>query len=86
MKAAPARIDRIIDAFAVLLVLGGVGLFAYARSALTGIGNETSLLPTNGTAVDLADYYVAQSRMGLFVVGLGVLVGVAAAVRHKLKA
>ena len=85
MKRAPTRVERIIDAAAILLVLAGVGLFFYARSVLVGMGAETGVLPKDGTAVALADFHVAQSRMGLFIVALGVLVGVAAAVRHKLK-
>jgi hypothetical protein len=32
----------------------------------------------------VADFYVAQSKMGLFVVGIGVLVGLVAAARHRL--
>ena len=85
MKKAPSRFDRITDAAALLLVLGGIALFAFARSRLTGIGAETDLLPRDGTAVALTDFHVAQSRMGLFIIALGVLVGVAAAVRHRLK-
>ena len=85
MKNAPSRIDRIVDAAALLLVLGGIALFAFARSRLSGIGAETDLLPRDGTAVALTDFHVAQSRMGLFVIALGVLLGIAAAVRHRLR-
>jgi hypothetical protein len=85
MKHAPNRFDRIIDAIAILTVLGGIALYAYARKSLIGMGNELPILPKDGTAVALADFYVAQSRMGLFIVSLGVLVGVAAAVRHRLR-
>ena len=85
MKKSPRWTDRIVDAAALLLVLGGIGLFAYARSVLTGMGEGTRPVPKDGTAVALADFHVAQSRMGLFIVSLGVLVGIAAAVRHRLK-
>ena len=85
MKNAPSRFDRITDVAALLLVLGGIALFAFARSRLSGIGAETHVLPRDGTAVALTDFHVAQSRMGLFIVALGVLVGIAAAVRHKLR-
>jgi len=86
MKRAPSRFDRITDVAAILLVLGGMALFAFARSRLSGIGAETDALPRDGTAVALTDFHVAQSRMGLFIVVLGVLLGVVAAVRHRLKA
>ena len=85
MKRAPSRFDRITDVAAILLVLGGMALFAFARSRLSGIAAETDALPRDGTAVALTDFHVAQSRMGLFIVALGVLVGIAAAVRHKLR-
>ena len=85
MRRAPSRFDRITDIAAILLVLGGIALFAFARSRLSGIGAETDVLPRDGTAVALTDFHVAQSRMGLFIVALGVLVGIAAAVRHKLR-
>lgn len=74
-----------MDASALLLVLGGIGLFAFARNALTEIGAGTRVMPRGVSAVAVADLHVAQSRMGLWVVGLGVLVGVAAAVRHRLR-
>jgi stage V sporulation protein SpoVS len=85
MKRAPSRFDRIVDAAAILLVVGGIGLYAFARHALTGIGEGTWAMPQGVSAVAVADFHVAQSWMGLFVVGLGVLVGIAAAVRHGLR-
>jgi hypothetical protein len=74
-----------IDATALLMVLGGIALFAFARQALTGIGAGTRDMPEGISAVAVTDFHVAQSRLGLWIVGLGVLVGVVAAVRHKLK-
>ncbi len=85
MKAVPSSTDRIIDATALFMVVGGIGLFAFARQALTGIGNGTRDMPEGMTAVAVADFHVAQSKMGLFIVGLGVLVGIVAAVRHRLR-
>jgi hypothetical protein len=84
MKTAPNSADRFVDAIALLMVLGGVAMFAFARTALTGIGNGTRVAPPGTSAVALADFHVAQSKMGLWVVGVGVLVGVVAAVRHRL--
>jgi hypothetical protein len=73
-----------IDAAALFMVLGGIMLFAFARSALTGIGNGTRAMPDGISAVAVADFHVAQSRMGLVIVALGVLVGIVAAVRHRM--
>jgi hypothetical protein len=85
MKSAPTSADRIVDAAALFLVLGGISLFAFARHALTGIGNGTREVPQGLSAMAVADFHVAQSTMGLFVVGIGVLVGCVAAIRHKLR-
>ena len=82
MKRTPSSVDRIIDATALLMVLGGIVLFAFARQALNGIGAGTREMPAGISAVAVTDFHVAQSRLGLWVVGLGVLVGVVAAVRH----
>ena len=74
-----------IDAAALITVLGGICLFAFARHALTGIANGTRTMPRGISAVAVTDFHVAQSKMGLWIVGLGVLVGVIAAVRHRLR-
>jgi hypothetical protein len=85
MKPAPTSADRMMDAAALFMVLGGIALFTFARQALTGIGAGTRDMPTGISAVTVTDFHVAQSRMGLFIVVAGVLVGVAAAVRHRLR-
>jgi hypothetical protein len=85
MKPAPHPSDRVTDAVALLLVLGGIGLFAFARRALTGIANGTREIPEGISAVAVTDLHVAQSTMGLAIVGIGVLVGMVAAVRYKLR-
>jgi hypothetical protein len=85
MKTAPSFADRAIDAAALIMVLGGIGMFAIARSALTGIGDGTSEIRPGISAVAVADFHVAQSNMGLWIVGLGVLVGIVSAVRHHLR-
>jgi hypothetical protein len=85
MKSAPNTSDRIVDAAALILVLGGVTLFAFARQALTGISNGTREMPMGVSAVAVTDFHVAQSKMGIWIICLGVLVGIAAAVRHKLR-
>jgi hypothetical protein len=85
MKPAPTSADRVLDATALLMVLGGIVLFAFARSALTGIGSGSRAMPEGMSAVAVTDFHVAQSKMGLYIVILGVLVGVVAAVRHRLR-
>jgi hypothetical protein len=87
MKTAPAPVtaDRIIDAAALLFLTSGVLLFAFARNALIGLANDTRYVPEGMSAVAVTDFHVAQSKMGLVLVGLGIVVGIAAAVRHKLR-
>jgi len=67
------------------MVLGGIALFAFARNALTDIGGGTRAMPEGVSAVVVTDFHVAQSKMGLFIVMLGVMVGVIAAVRHRIR-
>lgn len=85
MKTAPSPTDRMIDAAALFMVLGGISLFAFARHALTGIGAGTRPTAEGMSAVAVADFHVAQSKMGLFVVVVGILVGIVAAVRHRVR-
>ena len=85
VKPAPSSTDRMIDVVALLMVLGGIALFAFARQALTGIGAGTRDMPSGISAVTVTDFHVAQSRLGLWIIGLGVLVGIVAAVRHRVK-
>lgn len=75
-----------IDAAALVIVVVGVGLFAFARSALTGIANGTRTAPEGMSAVTIADLHVLQSTMGLWITGLGLFVGLVAFVRHRLLA
>ncbi len=81
----PRAADRLLDAVALLMVLGGIVLFAFARHTLTGIGDGTSVMPKGIPAVTVTDFHVAQTQLALWVVGLGVAVGVFAAARHKLR-
>ena len=85
IKTPPTSTDRLIDATALLMVLGGIGLFAFARNALNGIGNGTRKMPDGISAVTVTQFHVAQSSIALWIVGLGVMVGIAAAVRHRVK-
>ena len=84
MKTAPSSADRFIDAVALLMVLGGITMFSFARSALTGFCDGRRV-PPSGEAVAYADFQVAKSKIGLWVLGAGVLLGIVAAVRHKMR-
>ena len=78
--------DRLWDALAMLLIVAGTTLFLLARSGLTSLANGTTTLPTGVRSyVQRADYFSAQSSLGLALVGIGVAVGLAAAVRHSLR-
>jgi hypothetical protein len=81
----PRTTDRILDAIALFVLLGGLATFFLARSALTSVGEGTYTIPQGVSAVAQTDLLVAQSRLGLVIVVVGVLLGVAAAVRHKLR-
>ena len=81
----PSYADRLIDAAALVFVLGGIALFAFARNAITGIGDGTRDMPKGISAVAVADFHVAQSKLGLWIVAVGVMVGAAAAVKHRLR-
>jgi hypothetical protein len=83
----PVRlIDRIWDAIAVLLVIGGVAFFFVARRALTALANGSYDVPAGTSWVSRADLHVAQSRLAIWIIVLGMLVGVVAALRHRLRA
>lgn len=83
MKAKPTAADRLVDATALLFLAGGIGLFAFARKTLGGIASGTHAMPEGISAVAVTDLHVAQSKLGLWLVGLGVLVGIVAAARHR---
>ena len=75
-----------IDAAALLMVVVGIGLFAFARSALTGMANGSRTAPEGMSAVAVTDLHVLQSTMGLWITGLGLFVGLVAFVRHRVGA
>jgi hypothetical protein len=85
MKTKPVAADRLIDATALLFLVSGVGLFAFARKTLGGIASETHVMPEGISAVAVTEFYDAQSKLGLWLAGLGIVVGVVAAVRHLLR-
>ena len=78
--------DRLWDALAALLILAGTTLFLLARSGLASIADGTHKLPDGATSwVQRADYFSAQSTLGIGIIGAGVAVGLWAAVRHTMR-
>ena len=78
--------DRLWDALAALLILAGTTLFLLARNGLASIAAGTHQLPEGVSSwVQRADYFSAQSSLGLAIIGAGVAVGVWAAVRHMMR-
>ena len=78
--------DRLWDALAMLLIVAGTTLFLLARNGLASIAAGTHTLPPGVTSyVQRADYFNAQSSLGLVIIGAGVAVGVAASIRHTYR-
>ena len=78
--------DRLWDALAMLLIVAGTTLFLMARNGLASIANGTHKLPPGMRSfVQRADYFSAQSSLGLALIGFGVAVGLAALIRHTLR-
>lgn len=77
--------DRIWDAASVLLIGSGVGLFAYARRALQSLAAGTYEVPPGVWYTARADLHVTQSRIALWLIAVGVIVGVVAALRHRMR-
>ena len=78
--------DRLWDALAMLLILSGTTLFLLARSGLASLAEGTHDLPPGVTSyVQRADYFSAQSSLGLVLVGVGVATGLGAAIRHAMR-
>lgn len=78
--------ERLWDALAMLLIIAGTTLFLMARNGLASIANGTHKLPMGVRSfVQRADYFSAQSSLGLALIGTGIAVGLAAAVRHALR-
>jgi len=78
--------DRLWDALAMLMIVAGTTLFLMARSGLASLANGTDTLPAGVTSyVQRADYFSAQSSLGLVMIGGGVAVGLGAWIRHALR-
>jgi hypothetical protein len=90
---APRRVEpgvhtteRLWDALAMLLIVAGTTLFLMARNGLASLASGTHKLPAGiGSFVQRADYFSAQSSIGLTLIGLGIAVGLAASIRHAVR-
>ena len=78
--------ERLWDALAMLMIVAGTTLFLLARSGLASIADGTHTLPPGVTSyVQRADYFSAQSSLGLMMIGVGVAVGLCSSIRHALR-
>ena len=70
----------------MLLILAGTTLFLLARSGLASITDSNSPPPPGfSTWVQRADYFSAQSSLGMAMIGAGVAVGIWAMIRHVMR-
>jgi len=78
--------DRLWDALSMLMIVAGTTLFLLARNGLASLANGTQTLPAGVTSyVQRADYFSAQSSLGLLMIGVGVAAGISAAIRHAIR-
>ncbi len=85
-KPSTVRVaDRVWDAVALVFVVAGIALFAVARRALGAMAAGLIKLPKGASYVAQTDWHVAQIRMAVWLMATGLLIGVVAAARHKLR-
>ena len=78
--------ERLWDALAMLLIVAGTTLFLMARNGLASLASGTHKLPTGVQSfVQRANYFSAQSSVGLTLIGLGIAAGLTASIRHALR-
>lgn len=78
--------ERLWDALALLMIMSGTTLFLMARNGLASIAAGTATLPPGVPSfVQRADYFSAQSTLGLAMIGVGVTVGIVSSLRHTLR-
>jgi bacteriorhodopsin len=86
VDASVRMAERLWDALAGLMILSGITLFLLARNGLASIAAGTHVLPPGVPSfVQRADYFSAQSSLGLWMVGVGVAVGLVSSIRHALR-
>jgi len=71
----------------MLLILAGTTLFLLARNGLASIagGAQQPLPPGMTSYTQRADYFSAQSSLGMGLIVVGVLIGLAAFTRHAVR-
>jgi hypothetical protein len=74
--------ERALDIAAALTLGAGVLLFGIARRALGLLADGTYEVPAGVSYVARADFHAAQSRVGLWLVGAGLVIGAIAALQH----
>ena len=85
-RAGVHSADRLWDALSTLMILAGMTLFLLARNGLASISDGRHQPPAGfSTWVQRADYFSAQSSLGLGMIGVGVAVGIWSAIRHAMR-
>jgi multisubunit Na+/H+ antiporter MnhB subunit len=79
--------DRVLNAIAAACIVAGAVLFLFARRTLTRIAAGDLSLPTGSamTWVQYTDAIVLRSRIGIWLVVVGALLAVAAAISHRFQ-
>ena len=76
------RVPRVIDALALVLILGGVGVYFYAQQGMSRLaGGRMRFTAGEGTpGWNIADWgnYDRLSRAGLALAGAGIVLSIAA--------
>ena len=76
--------DRLFDLAALALLAGGIMLFAIGRQSLTQLADAGYDAPPAGVSwVSRADLHASQTRWGIWLAGGGLILSVAAALRHR---
>lgn len=75
--------DRIFDTAAVILLAVGIGFFATGRSSLSRLAAGEFERQEGVSMVTIAERHDGQTRLGLWLIGSGLVVGVAAASRYR---
>ena len=76
--------DRAWDLLALLLLSGGLLLFAVGRASLSSLAGGTYKEPVGVSWVSRAEHHDSQTRWGTWLIAAGVMVGTVAAGRHAL--
>lgn len=78
--------DRVRDAVAIALLVGGGALFLYARRHLQLLASDQITRVPGHSAVEQAEHFDRLSRAGLWTAGAGLVLAVALAVHQHRRA